>query len=220
MVKDASFTNNDIPLCPTIVSKLPTKIITWIEAKKVHKELMRKDSNYASDAFICLYIDDQFFDGPKSSIWTFSNNALSVIKHFKGIITPDFSTYVDFPKPMLLYNTYRMRAFGYWIGNNGKEVINNVRWGYDDTYQYSFDGIEKDSTVAIGTVGGSPRKLVDRERFELGFYEMIGVLTPKTIIVYGSANYSCFDKVRGKGIEIIEYPSHTNLAFKKGKINE
>lgn len=220
MVKGASFAKNDIPICPTIISKLPIKIITWIEAKKIHKKLMQKDSNYVSDAFICFYIDDQFFDGPRSSIWTFSKEALSVINHFRGIITPDFSSYVDFPKPLLLYNTYRMRTFGYWIGCCGKEVINNVRWGYDDTYQYCFEGIEKDSIVAIGTVGGSPRKLVDRERFELGFNEMIGILNPRSIIVYGSANYSCFEKAIANGIEIIEYPSHTNMAFKKGAMNE
>lgn len=33
---------------------------------------------------------------------------------------------------------------------------------------YCFDGIEENSTVAIGTVGGSPYKLIDRERFEKG----------------------------------------------------
>ena len=220
LVREANFSENDIPLCPTIISKLPTKIITWMEAKKVHKELIQKDSNYVSNAYICFYVDYQYFDGPKSSIWTFSKDALRVIKHFKGIITPDFSTYVDFPKPILLYNTYRMRDFGYWIGSNGKEVINNVRWGYDDTYGYCFDGIEKDSIVAIGTVGGSPRKLVDRERFELGFYELVERLTPRMIIVYGSANYSCFDKATSKGIEIIRYPSHTNSAFKKETMDE
>ena len=33
---------------------------------------------------------------------------------------------------------------------------------------YCFDGIEENSTVAIRTVGGSPYKLIDRERFEKG----------------------------------------------------
>lgn len=62
-----------------------------------------------------------------------------------------------------------MRAFGYWYGTMcRKQVINNVRWGTEETYEYCFDGIEENSTVAIGTVGGSPYKLIDRERFEKG----------------------------------------------------
>ena len=41
--------------------------------------------------------------------------------------TPDFSTYQDFPEPLKVYNTYRMRAFGYWLTKNGIKVINNIR---------------------------------------------------------------------------------------------
>ncbi|MDO4484021.1 MAG: DUF4417 domain-containing protein [Clostridia bacterium] len=46
--------------------------------------------------------------------------------------------------------------------------MNNVRWGTSESYRYCFVGIPTHSVVAIGTVGGSPRKLEDRERFETG----------------------------------------------------
>ncbi|MBQ0071515.1 MAG: DUF4417 domain-containing protein, partial [Spirochaetales bacterium] len=39
-------------------------------------------------------------------------------------ITPDFSTNQDFPEAIKIYATYRMRAFGYWLGREGIEVIN------------------------------------------------------------------------------------------------
>ena len=51
--------------------------------------------------------------------------------------------------------------------------VNNVRWGTPETYDYCFDGIPENSIVAIGTVGGSPRKLINRERFEHGLFEMV-----------------------------------------------
>ena len=142
------------------------------------------------------------------------------MKHFRGIITIDFSTFQDFPYPLKLYNTYRMRAFGYWAGTQGLETINNVRWGMPDTYHYCFDGIEIDTVVAVGTVGGSPRKIEDRKRFEQGLYEMVRRLRPHAIIVYGSAKYPCFEKLRQEGITIVEYQSKTSRAFERGAQNE
>ena len=64
-----------------------------------------------------------------------------------------------------------------------------VIWGMPESYRYCFDGIDKNSVVAIGTVGGSPRKYIDRNRFEKGLAELVRVLHPHTIIIYGSANY-------------------------------
>ena len=215
MVENAEFTENDIPICPSVITSSPKKIVTWLEAKRIHKEMMKKDKNYFCDAFICFYIDDQFFDGQRTSIWTFPWLAIRVIKHFKGIITPDFSTFIDFPEPISQFNTYRMRAFGHWIANEGIEVINNVRWGLPHTYRYCFDGIPKNSVVAIGTVGGSPRKLEDRERFEDGLFEMIRRIEPHTVIIYGSANYPCFDILRANGIRILAYQGQTSAAYER-----
>ena len=112
-----------------------------------------------------------------------------------------------------------MRAFGYWYGTIcGHAVINNVRWGTAETYSYCFDGIPKNSIVAIGTVGGSPRKLLDRPRFEEGLSEMMKVLSPHTIIVYGSANYPCFHELREQGITVISFQSRTAAAFERRQI--
>ena len=63
MCKGAHFTKFDIPVCPTTVKSLPKKILTWEEAKQVHKKLVRENNEYYSDAFICFYIDDYKFDG-------------------------------------------------------------------------------------------------------------------------------------------------------------
>ncbi len=220
MCSGARYTHNDIPLCPTTATELPHQIITWEEAKHIYKQhRLRGDTEFHYDAFVCWYIDDQKFDGPRG-IWHDYNFALNVLRHFAGAITPDFSTYQDFPEPLKLYNTYRMRVYGYWLGKNGIAVINNVRWGTPESWWYCFDGIPTDSVVAIGTVGGSPRKLKDRDRFERGLDEMMRVLHPHTIIVYGSANYSCFKKLVRAGIKVISYPSKTALAFERGGKDE
>ena len=108
-----------------------------------------------------------------------------------------------------------MRAFGHWLGKQGIAVINNVRWGTPETYSYCFDGIEQNSIVAIGTSGGNPKKLIDRPRFEAGLKELVRVLKPHTIIVYGSAKYPCFDELQKQGIIIKAYKSQTALAHER-----
>ena len=215
MAKDAKFTSNDIPFCPTTSVCLPTDIVTWEEAKSIYKEhRIKKDLDFMYKAYVCFYIDDYKFDGPRG-VWHDSKFLLKVLCHFEGAITVDFSTYQDFPEPIKLYATYRMRLLGYWLGKNGIAIINNVRWGTSETYWYSFDGIPTHSIVAIGTVGGSPRKYKDRKRFEDGLFEMVKVLKPHTIIVYGSANYPCFDKIKEQGIKVISYPSKTCRFYKE-----
>ena len=106
---------------------------------------------------------------------------------------------------------------GYWLGLNGIAVINNVRWEDESTYSYAFIGISQNSIVAIGTVGGSPRKRADRERFVKGLFKMVEILKPHTIIVYGSANYPCFKKLKEQGIKVISYESQTCRGFKNSK---
>ena len=215
MCEGAIFTKNDIPICPTTAKTIPESIVTWEEAKRIYKKGIAKNKEIFFNEFICFYIDDYKFDGERG-IWNRYNEALKVIRHFAGVITPDFSTYQDFPYPQKIYNTYRMRVFGYWLGINGVQVINNVRWGSSETFGYCFDGIPKNSIVSIGTVGGSPRKHIDRSRFEIGLFKMVEELEPHTIIVYGSANYPCFDMVREQGIKVISFQSCT-AAYYEGR---
>lgn len=215
MCNGAVFGTNDIPYCPTTAVELPRRIITWDEAKVIYKRQNAEGNlDFVEDAYVCWYEDDYKFDGPRG-IWHDSSFTLRILRHFAGVITPDFSTCQDFPAPLKIYNTFRMRTYGYWLGKNGIAVINNVRWGTQESYWYCFDGIPKDSIIAIGTCGGSPRKLADRKRFEDGLAEAVRRLTPHTIIVYGSANYPCFEILKGQGIHIMAFPSKTALAYRR-----
>lgn len=220
MVEGARFCKFDIPFCRTSATKIPNHQVTWEEAKQIHrKHLSRKEYDYWENAYVNWYLDDYKFDGPRG-IWHDCKFALKVLRHFAGAITPDFSTYQDFPEPLKLYNTYRMRAFGFWLANNDISVINNVRWGTPESFRYCFEGIPVGSIVSIGTVGGGPRKLVDRERFETGIFKMVEVLQPHTILVYGSANGKCFEQLKNQGIRIVSYQSKTASVFEGRKQHE
>lgn len=213
MADGAAFGKYDIPFCPTTAKAFPNAVITWEEAKDIYrKHVTHKERAFYYDAFVCFYIDDYKFDGPRG-IWHDWKHTLKVLRHFSGVITPDFSTYQDFPEVIKIYATYRMRLYGYWLGKNKIPVINNVRWGTDETFDYCFEGIPKNSIVAIGTVGGGPRKLINRERFETGLFAMVKELQPQAILVYGSANGACFDELRSRGINIISFSSKTSQVY-------
>ena len=220
MADNANFCKYDIPFCPTTALTVPSKQVTWEEAKQIHKKCVsKKEYNYFENAFVNWYLDDYKFDGPRG-IWHDYEFVLRVLRHFEGAITPDFSTNQDFPEAIKIYATYRMRLYGYWLGRNGISVINNVRWGTPETFSYCFEGIPVGSIVAMGTVGGGPRKLADRERFETGLYKMAEVLGPHTVLVYGSAKGECFDNLRKQGIHVVSYQSKTATAFEERKQHE
>ena len=214
MVDGADFViGSDIPVCHCTANSTPKKLISFADAKHLHRTNRNKNPNYQIDAFVHFYIDDQKFDGPQSGIWIKPFDALEIIRHFAGAITPDFSTNADFPDPIKRYNTYRMRAFGRWLTVNGISVINNIRWGTEETWDYCFDGVPYNSIVAIGTVASGIHKIENRPDFEKGLFKMVELLKPHTILIYGSAKYNCFKLLSNIGIRIISYMSDTNLAF-------
>lgn len=215
MAKGAVFSDNDIPFCPTTATEVPSEIITWEEAKALYKKnIVKKHAEFKYDAFVSFYLDDYKFDGPRG-IWHDCMQALKILRHFAGVITPDFSTYQDFPEPIKRYATYRMRLFGYWLGQNGIAVINNVRWGTEETWRYCWDGIPHNSIIAIGTVASGLRRLENRPVFDAGISEMVRVLHPTTIIVYGSANYVIFEKLKQQGIYIKAFPSRMDEFYSR-----
>ena len=220
MLRGVSFDREDIPFCPTTAVEMPRELISFWELKTIHKREMKSgNTDYHVNAFVHFYGDDQKFDGPREGVWEKSQEAIEILRHSDGFITPDFSTYLDFGDPVRRFNTYRMRAFGAWAGQLGP-VLNNVRWGWAETYCYDFAGISSESVVAIGTVASDLRNRNAMEFFECGLREMVRVLRPKVIIVYGSSNYECFRELERRGIKILSFDSKTNQSHKNGAKNE
>lgn len=220
LVRGCRYTNNDIPIS-TAIGGIPKELIGWDDAKAIHKrELLNGNENYHKHAYIHWYLDDQNFDGNHSGIWQHPEKALDIIRHFDGIISPDFSTFADFPKAIKLYNFYRMRVFDYWISSNGIPVVYNIRWGTEETWSYCWDGIPHNAIVAIGTVGSNLRIKDNRLAFTEGLFKMVEELNPIAIVVYGSAKYDCFEQLKEKGIDIIAFPSKTAMAYERRRNNE
>ena len=105
---------------------------------------------------------------------------------------------------MQQWNTYRGRAIAVWLQNNGIEIIPNIRFNDERTFEFCFEGIEKNKTVAVGTHGCIQNR-IDREYFKNGLDELVKRLSPQNIIVYGFAPDDIFAKHKNCGINIIQF---------------
>ena len=212
MVKGAIFSKNDIPLCPTTAVEVPKKVISYKEARAIYKKEIKKNHDFKEDAYVHFYIDDYVFDCKRKGIWANPKEAYNLLKHFEGIIAPDFSTYLDFPYPLKLFNYYRMYAFGYWYGTIcHKNVIVQARWDYEDSFSYCFDGIREGDMVCIGTIASGLKRLENRKRFEDGLKELIRLKHPPILIIIGSINIPIFKELEAQGIKNIRFKSETDI---------
>ena len=122
------------------------------------------------------------------------------LEHVQIMSTPDCSIYRDMPLWEQLANIGISRSIGYYLQQQGKYVIPNVRWGDERTYTKSifdfipaFSGIPKNSIVSIGTYGCCQKK-EDKDFLEAGLDKMLDTLMPREVIVYGSYNSEIFGK--------------------------
>ena len=105
------------------------------------------------------------------------------------------------------------RILAHWWQQNGIEVIPNVRFNDPRTYEYAFNGIDKYSTIAVGSLGCIKNK-EERKFFIEGFSEMVKILQPKNLIVYGSFPKKFFGSYKNV-TNILHFPCWTNLIHSK-----
>lgn len=152
--------------------------------------------NYAAQAKkreekgIHFFLDDYQFE----RLWKIPDRYLSMLYDFKYVMTPDFSTYTDFPKIIQIYNHYRKHWIGAYLQENGIDVIPTISWSTPDSYEWCFDGEPEGGTVAVSSVGTQKNKKT-KELFILGYKEMVRRLQPETIIFYGDVPEECTENI-------------------------
>ena len=150
------------------------------------------------------YIAHFFYDDFKfMQAWRDPDKYIARLKRFKAVIAPDFSSYIDFPIALQIMGAFRRQWCAAYWQYNGIDVIPDVQWGNEETYKWCFDGIPKEATVAISSLGIKRKRDwngTDDTLFKKGFDEMIRRINPKTILWYG-------DKIEGCEGNIIHIPS-------------
>lgn len=133
-----------------------------------------------------FFIDDYQF----VRLWNRPDVYLDLLGQFPCVCTPDFSTYLDFPKAMQIYNHYRKHWLGAYWQANGITVIPTISWSDKASFEWCFDGEPQDGTVAVSSVGTQMNK-ESRKLFLDGYNEMLARLQPKMIYFYGNVPDAC-----------------------------
>ncbi len=161
------------------------------------------------------YIAHFYYDDFKFiSAWREPDKYIERLKAFKAVVAPDFSLYTDFPRALQILSCYRRQWCGAFWQVQGIDVIPDVVWGDKKSFDYCFEGIPKNSTVAVSTVGVKNNKDwngAEDELFIVGYNEMMNRLEPTTVIFYG-------DMIEGCEGNIIHVPSF--YAERREMLNE
>ena len=194
LVKGARFSSkHEFPiLSPT--SFKPSQAIPFKYALRTKKR----------NQWVHFYIDDYQFE----RVWSRSGQYLNLLKSFEGVITTDFSLYREMPLAMQIWNTYRNRALAYWFQSQGLNIVPNVRWGDQRTYDFAFEGLPKKASLAVSTNGCIQGRL-DRRFFQKGLAKVVEVLEPRTIINYSQTPDNIFGEYREAGIDIIAIENYS-----------
>ena len=151
-----------------------------------------------------FFLDDYQFE----RIWQRPEFYIEKLIDFDCALTPDFSLYLDMPIAMQVWNIYRSRLIGQIMQDYGITVIPTVSWSTKDSFDFCFDGLPQNATLAVSTIGVKQ----DKEQFEIwidGMNEMIKRLSPTKIIVYGGkVDYDY------KDIEVVYFDNTTTERMK------
>lgn len=163
-------------------------------------------SNNRSGTGVHFFIDDYRFN----RIWTAPDKYIDPLRQYHCVMSPDFSTYADFPMAIQIYNHYRKHWMAAYWQEHGINVIPTISWGTEESFGWCFDGEPAHSIVAISSVGTQWGK-ESRELFINGYKKMVEVLEPETIIFYGTVPEEC----KGNIVRIRSFQEK----FKEAKCN-
>lgn len=142
-----------------------------------------------------FYLWDHQFE----RVWNYPERFAQVVSKFGCVLTPDFSTYRDFPRAVQIFNHYRSHWCGAYWQEHGATVIPNIQFSDKESYEWCFDGVPEGSIVAISNVGCMKHK-ESRKLFMQGYNEMLTRIQPKEILFFGHI----FDDYKGP-VHYIKY---------------
>ena len=152
-----------------------------------HLRLLRFDQVKSDDTkhrnrMVHFFLYDYLFE----KVWENPEKTIEMLRPYRGILTPDFSMYIEMPQTIQLYNTFRNRWCGAYFAEHGLRVIPAVSWGEESSFDYCFEGIEHGSIVAVSTYmfHESNHHASQKELFMAGYRELIRRIEPEAIICY------------------------------------
>lgn len=148
------------------------------------------------------FCDDYQFE----RLWTRLDYYLDYILKLKSFISTDFSLYRDYSDDVLIWNCYRNRCIAYAIQKAGGIMIPTASFGSERTWDWCFDGLPMNSSLAIttnGTLNDSEAKRI----FVGGVDALICKKQPSNLIVCGK--YPNWLDTKYPDVNIVWIPSYS-----------
>ncbi len=136
------------------------------------------DSSVNTQKGVHFFVDDYRFNG----IYNNPEKTLAKYAQYSFLLTPDFSTYADMNLWRQMESVAKNRWCGAYWQSKGLKVVPTISWSTPSSYDFCFDGVEKNAIVAIGMIGCKH----DRLNFMRGYYAMLERIHPETIICFGT----------------------------------
>ncbi|MEE1355332.1 MAG: DUF4417 domain-containing protein [Absicoccus porci] len=137
-----------------------------------------------------FFVDDYRFNG----IYNNPEKSLRKYSQYAFLLSPDFSTYADMNLWRQIESVAKNRWCGCYWQEQGLTVIPTISWSTPRSYEFCFDGVEKNSIIAIGMIGCKQNK----KEFLRGYDYMLSKIEPEAVICFGTP----FDEMRGNIIPV------------------
>lgn len=131
--------------------------------------------------FVHFYIEDEKFDCIRKT----PEKYLEMLKSADFIISPDFSTYRNFPFPVLLKNAFDNILLGAYYERNGVKVVSNTIWSTPLFYDILFSGQPKDCAICVSSNSLNLKDKKGLKHWLHGYKEAIARLNPTLVIRLG-----------------------------------
>lgn len=157
----------------------------------------RNITPHPEEHWLDFFIDDPLFE----NFWTHPEVSFSVLRRYAGIITTDYSMMPEMLPGQLIWNCTRNRVMAYYLQSSGFNIIPVASWCGEDDFDWCFDGLPEDSSIAVSTNGCNTSPYSERI-FLRGVEELQQRKKPWKLIV-------CGRKMNGmeKYDNILYYPS-------------
>jgi hypothetical protein len=138
---------------------------------------------FNSGSLVSTFLDDYHLE----RFWNRPVHYINRWQSVSGIMSPDFSLLIDMPDPMQRWQVYRNRLVGYVWQSAGINVVPTICWSDEKSFEYCFNGIAKNSMVAVSSIGMVSEWQIPY--FQSGFDKMIDVIEPCKILFMANNKY-------------------------------
>lgn len=114
------------------------------------------------------------------SLWVYPRRCLDRIALVGMVVSPDVALHRIAPMACQVWNVYRNRWLACSWADQGGFVIPAVSWAEQESFEYAFLGVSRNSTVAVSTHG-----VEDWRAFHHGLVAMVERLAPYAVLLCG-----------------------------------